>query len=59
MPTRRKVAGSRGQSSGKQKVKPVNYSEDDNDEDNSHVSESENDTNEEESVKSKGNYPRH
>ena len=56
MPSRRKSAGSKGQRSGSPKVKPVNYSEGENDEDKSDVSESENDTNEEESVKGKGNF---
>ena len=56
MSSRRKSAGSKGRRSGRPKVKPVNYSEGENDEDNSDVSESENDTNEEESVKSKGNF---
>jgi hypothetical protein len=54
MPTRRRAAGSKGQKSGSRQIKPVNYSEGENDEDKSDVSE--NDTNEEESVKSKGNY---
>ena len=54
MPSRRKSAGSKGRRSGRPKVKPVNYSEGENDEDNSDVSE--NDTNEEESVKGKGNF---
>jgi hypothetical protein len=54
MSSRRKSAGSKGWRSGRPKVKPVNYSEGENDEDKSDVSE--NDTNEEESVKSKGNY---
>ena len=56
MPTRRRAAGSKGQKSGSRQIKPVYYSEGENDEDKSDVSESENDTNEEESVKSKGNY---
>ena len=56
MPTRRKATGSKGRRSGRQKVKLVNYSEGENDKDNSDVNGSENDTNEEESVKSKGNY---
>jgi len=56
MPSRRKATGSKGQRSGRQTVKPVNYSEDENDQDDSDVSESENDTNEEESVKTKGNF---
>jgi hypothetical protein len=56
MSSRRKSAGSKGWRSGRPKVKPVNYSEGENDEYNSDVSESENDTNEEESVKSKGNF---
>ena len=56
MSSRRKSAGSKGRRSGSPKVKPVNYSEGENDEDNSDVSENENDTNEEESVKGKGNF---
>ena len=55
MPTRRKARGSKGRRLGRQKVKPVNYPEGDNDDSGR---ENENDTNEEESVKSKGNYPR-
>ena len=50
MSSRRKATGSKGRRSG------VSYFEGENNEDNSDVSESENETNEEESVKSKGNY---
>jgi hypothetical protein len=41
MPTRRRAAGSKGQKSGSRQIKPVYYSEGENDEDKSDVSESE------------------